>query len=129
MKFKTLFTTVSLLILALTISCKSNDCFKSDPAYVTSVESPTIGKVNKTTSIEVDFQVHNGCGSFRKFIETKDNNISHIEIEAKYVGCMCTQDIPTRTVAYKFTPKNAGNYELNFKSSSAEYITVNLTID
>lgn len=123
------------LFFGLLISCSNEDdnndeCVQNGIAYVTSVNSPTItGIVNETINIEVKFKVYNGCGGFGKFIENENENTRMIEVEAKYVGCICTQNIPIITTNYEFIANNPGEYELKFKSSPTEYITVNLTIN
>ena len=91
-----------------------------------------LGKVTEPLRvgfIEVDFQVFSGCGQLGRFIVTEDGNTSTIEIEAAYIGCVCTLDAPIRTVIYEFSATNPGVYELKFKSGTSEYITVNLIID
>ncbi|WP_338356891.1 hypothetical protein [Yeosuana marina] len=134
MKKENIILLISIMIFGLLASCndddKEDECISNKTEYVTSVNSPTTGVVNETINIEVDFQVHNGCGQFGKFIETQNNNnVKNIEIEAKYEGCICTDNLPIRTVIYKFIPNNTGNYKLNFKSSPTEFITVNITIN
>ena len=52
-----------------------------------------------------------------------------IEINARYEGCICTQDAPIRTVNYEFITQIPGNYELRFKSNDTDFITVNLLIE
>lgn len=123
-----------VLIFSLTTSCshdddKNNECVDYEIGYVTSVSAPNTGAINETVNIEVNFGVFNGCGGFGKFIETENGNSRTIEVEAKYEGCICTQDAPIRTTNYEFTASNAGEYELNFISSPTEFITVNLTIN
>ena len=124
---------ISIMIFGLLVNCndddKEDECITSKTEYVTSVNSPTTGMVNQTINIEVKFGVSNGCGGFGKFIETENGNTRIIEVEAKYVGCICTQDAPIRTINYEFMTNNAGDYKLNFKSSPTEFITVNLTIN
>lgn len=128
MTLKILILSFSLLFF---ISCESNDneCIENHIAYVTSVNSPTIGMVNETINIEVKFGVSNGCGGFGKFIEAENGTTKYIEVEAKYVGCICTQNAPILTTNYKFIANKTGDYEFKFKSSPTEYITVNLTIN
>jgi len=130
MKLKILTLSFSLFLL---LSCESNDdeneCIENHIAYVTSINSPTIGMVNETLNIEVKFGVSNGCGGFGKFIEAENGNIKIIEVEAKYVGCVCTQNTPIITTNYNFITNNTGDYELKFKSSPTEYITINLKIN
>ena len=108
---------------------EEDECIINKIEYVTSINSPNTGTINETVNIEVNFKVRNGCGRFGKFIESENGNIRNIEVEAKYEGCICTQDVPIRTVNYEFKTTNSGNYELKFKSSPTEFITVNLTIN
>lgn len=108
---------------------ETNECIEYKTTYVTSVNSPTNGSVNETINIEVNFGVSNGCGGFGKFIETENGNTKTIEVEAKYEGCICTQNAPIRMVNYEFTASNSGDYELNFKSSPTDFITINLMIN
>lgn len=134
MKLKVLNLLVLIFISSLIISCENDDdknseCVEYEIGYVTSVNAPTTGTINEAIDIEVNFGVFNGCGGFGKFIETENGNVKTIEVEAKYKGCICTQDVPIRTTHYVFTAKNKGEYELNFKSSPTEFITVNLTIN
>lgn len=126
---------ISTITLGLFLSCnknngeKENECIINKTAYVTSVNSPTSGVVNQSIIFKVNFGVNNGCGGFGKFIETVNGTSRIIEVEAKYEGCICTQDAPGRTADYKFIANTAGNYELKFKSGPSEFITVNLTIN
>ena len=134
MKRKNIILLFSSIIFGLSISCnenddKENDCISYKTEYVTSVNSSTTGMTNEIINIEVNFQVFNGCGRFGKFIEIVNGNTRVIEVEAKYVGCICTQETPIRTANYEFIASNAGEYELNFKSSPTEFITVKLTIN
>jgi len=129
---KTKLTLIISIILLVIISCSKdhdNSCIENRTEYVTSVNSPSTGTVNESIIIEVSFGVDNGCGNFGKFIETGNGNTKTIEVEARYQGCICTQDAPTRKTNYVFKTQNSGNYTLKFKSSSTEFITANLTIN
>ena len=130
MKRKNIILLISIVIFGIVVSCNDdNECITNNIEYVTSINSPNTGTINETVNIEVNFKVRNGCGRFGKFIESENGNIRNIEVEAKYEGCICTQDVPIRTVNYEFKTTNSGNYELKFKSSPTEFITVNLTIN
>jgi hypothetical protein len=125
---------VSIMTFGLSISCNKDDgnkeeCITNNTEYITSVDSPETGTVHQVINIEVKFRVSNGCGGLGKFIEMNNGNTRTIEVEAKYEGCICTQDAPIRTVNYKFIRTNTGNYELKFKSSPSEFITANLSIN
>ena len=120
------------ILLCINISCSendNNDCIENKLAYVTSVDSPSNGVINEIINIEVKFGVGNGCGQFGEFIETENGNVKIIEVNARYEGCICTQDLPIRTVNYEFITQIPGNYELRFKSTDIDYITVNLLIE
>lgn len=122
----------SILLLIAIFSCSKeteNNCVENRIAYVSSINSPTTGTANENINIEVSFGVNNGCGNFGKFIETQNGNTKTIEVEARYVGCVCTMDAPTRKTNYVFKTPNSGNYVLKFKSGPTEFITVNLTIN
>ncbi len=110
---------ISLLLFVI-FSCSKeteNNCVENRIAYVSSINSATTGKVNENINIEVSFGVNNGCGNFGKFIETQNGNTKTIEVEARYEGCVCTLDAPTRKTNYVFKTQNSGNYILKFKSS------------
>lgn len=122
------------LVFWLNFSCSDDDtdndeCISKGVGYVTSVKSPLEGEVNKILDIEIEFPVYSGCGGFGQFLETKSENSINIEAEAIYEGCVCTTDIPLITVNYEFITDKAGQYELNFKSSETEFITVTVNIN
>jgi hypothetical protein len=128
-KFKLIFSAVLLVFFSCSKEELENKCIENRIAYVTSTNSPLTGAKNENINIEVSFGVNNGCGNFGKFIETGSGNTKIIEVEARYEGCICTMDAPTRKTNYVFKTQNSGNYIFKFKSSSTEYITVNLTIN
>ncbi|MBE0649736.1 MAG: hypothetical protein IH595_02735 [Bacteroidales bacterium] len=104
-------------------------CNENKIAYVTSVKYPGSGTVNEPILIDVNFGVTNGCGQFGKFIVSTDSsNTRTIETEAKYVGCVCTQDAPIRSAQYKFLTDTPGNYLIKFRSGEAKFIIINLEI-
>lgn len=122
---------LSILLLWIMSCSKEQDsnCIENKIAYVTLINSPSTGSVNQNINIEVSFGVNNGCGNFGKFIETQNGNTKTIEVEARYEGCVCTQDAPTRKTNYVFKTQNSANYILKFKSSATEFITASLTIN
>lgn len=126
------FTSLLLLLLSVSIfSCNNDDenrCISITNEFVSAVNAPSTGIVDETISIEVDFRVFNGCGQFNRFIENINGNSRTIEVEAIYDGCTCTTDAPTRSVNYDFVASTAGDYELNFRSNTNEFITVTITI-
>lgn len=128
-KLKLILSALLLVIFSCSKEEQENNCIENKIAYVSSINSPSTGTVNENINIEVSFGVNNGCGNFGKFIETQSGNTKTIEVEARYEGCICTMDAPTRKTNYVFKTQISGNYILKFKSSSTEYITVNLAIN
>lgn len=113
------------------ISCSDDDpeeCIDYRPENVKEVIAESTGRVNEPVEIEVKFGVYNGCGKFDQFIESGSEQSRIIEVQAKYEGCICTQDAPIITAVYVFTPSTTGMYELKFKSAESDYITVNITV-
>jgi hypothetical protein len=108
---------------------KEEECISTKTEYFTSVNSPNSGVVNETVDIELKFPVYNGCGEFNEFIETINGNTINIEVEAIYTGCICTTDAPIRTIIYQFLTDTPGTYELYFKSSPTDVITISLNIE
>jgi hypothetical protein len=104
-------------------ACES---FKKVPAAL--IEGPDAGTVNQVITVTVSFAVFNGCGQFGRFEETTTGNTKKISIIAKYSGCICTDDIPTRKATYKFTAVNPGVYYLQFSSSDSTYLIDTLTV-
>lgn len=123
------------LVLASTVltSCSSDDGNNCIPLQVETVEVTAVnaletGQVNEPISIEVLFDVRNSCGDFNRFLETGSTMEKNIEVEAKYEGCACNQVIETITAVYEFTPEEVGEYTLNFRSGTNEFITVTITV-
>lgn len=52
-----------------------------------------------------------------------------IEVEARYEGCACTQQIILRNVTYEFTPQTTGAYLLQFKSGTDDFVEVTVTVE
>lgn len=125
-------TRVFLFLLLVTlISCSDDDseeCIGYRTENIKEVNAPSSGQVDEPVEIEVKFAVYNGCGGFEKFIESGPEQLKVIEVQAKYEGCICTQDIPILTAVYEFTPSTTGVYELKFKSGETDYIPVTITI-
>lgn len=118
------------LVIAI-LSCNKADknCVDYRPAYITSSSTPNSGNIGEPINIEISFVVNNSCGGFGNFIETNNGNTKTIEIEAKYTGCSCLMNIPTRKVNYFFTAYHSGTYYLRYKSGSSEFITDTLVIN
>jgi hypothetical protein len=122
---------LSLLAVFMLNTCNKDkgacESFQKVPAAL--IEGPDAGSVNQVIRVTVSFHVFNGCGQFGRFEETTTGNTKKISIIAKYSGCICTDDIPTRKATYKFTAVNPGVYYLQFNSSDSTYLRDTLTIE
>ncbi|SFB95003.1 hypothetical protein SAMN05421780_10272 [Flexibacter flexilis DSM 6793] len=108
---------------------KDSDCTSYRNEAVNEVDGPSTGLVNQELNYTVSFSCYNGCGDFGKFEEAVGaNNTRTISVVAKYQGCMCTQDVPSRRATYKFKAIQAGTYYLKFQQNGTNYLTKTVTI-
>ncbi len=109
--------------ILLTGCNKDDNCISTAKAPVTSIDGATIASLNQEIDLAIYFTCFNGCGQFENFEETIAGNTTTIIVNAKYTGCICTQDVPTRTTSYKFKKTQAGTYELKFFQTENNYLT------
>ena len=116
----------------LLISCKKNkensNCLSYTNAAVTNIAGPNTALVNQEIVLAISFQCTNGCGQFGSFEETTTGNIIQVTVRAKYEGCVCTQDIPTRTTQYKFKKSQSGSFELRFLQTNNSYLSHTIVV-
>ena len=119
----------SIILLTSCIKKKEEDkCLSFDKAPVTKIEGATTASVNQEINLTVSFTCFNGCGQFGNLEETITGNTTTIVVNAKYTGCICTQDVPTRTTIYKFKKTQAGTYELKFLQTENNYLMHTITV-
>lgn len=122
------FTLVTVLIILSCGGDNERECQAEEIAYINEVDAPATAKVNETVPIDVTFSMINTCGSFSEFVETSDEQGFIISVKANYTGCICGQAIIEDTQTYEFNAPSVGIYELNFRSSPSEFITVNIEV-
>lgn len=125
-KFFTNLICFACCIILLTGCAKKQEdekCISTDKAPVTKIEGAAIASVNQEIILTVSFTCFNGCGQFGNLEETISGNTTTIIVNAKYTGCICTQDVPTRATIYKFKKAQAGTYELKFLQTENNYLT------
>ena len=119
----------SIILLTSCIKKKEEDkCLSYAKAPVTKIEGATTASVNQELNLTISFICFNGCGQFGNVEETISGNTTTIVVNAKYAGCICTQDVPTRTTLYKFKKSQAGTYELKFLQTENNYLTQTITL-
>lgn len=107
---------------------KDKVCLSYEQAFVGHVDGNSIGQINQEINFQVSFGCHNGCGQFGHFEEIVSGNTRTIIVNAKYEGCACTQDAPSRTATYKFKTSQAGTYLLKFQQANNTFLTDTLTV-
>jgi len=128
------FTKCSFLILAVFILCSCNKnhdeqpCVSFNKAQVIRIEGPITASVNQEIPLTVSFSCMNGCGQFGNFEESTVGNTTTIILNAKYQGCVCTQDIPTRQTLYSFKKTQTGTYFLKFWETANTFFTYTITV-
>ncbi len=128
---KNRFHLILLILISGFYACNSDDsdeCVENRRAYVTEIDAPESAQINEPVLINVNFGVSNGCGQFGKFIEQFEGNVITIEVEARYSGCMCTQDAPIRNTPYEFVTDEPGLYTLKFKSGAETFIEKDIEV-
>lgn len=131
LKYFKLLTLCAFFIIPL-FSCyklpEVNNCSSFRVAPITKIVGSNTALVNQEVDLTISFGCTNGCGQFGNFEETTSGNTSTIKINAKYEGCICTKDAPTRTISYKFKKMQPGTYELKFYQSDNLYVTHTITV-
>lgn len=122
---------LAILISLLSFSCSDEvegDCISGEVAYVHEVEAPETAKLNEVAPVNVSFYMKNTCGSFSEFRESPTEEGKIIEVMASYIECTCGQAIIEDTQTYEFIPQSTGVYQLNFRSSATELITIYIEV-
>lgn len=119
--------------LMLLSACQMDDsntdyCLSYQTEPVTAVTPIPGVPAQENNSFKVDFNSTNGCGAFDSFDVTSDGNTRVIKVIGKYVGCVCTQDLPAREATYTFTETTPGTYTLKFYQSDTAFITHTVVI-
>ena len=113
-------------------SCKknseSNNCFSLEKAPVVAIEGPSTAQVGQEITLRISFSCKNGCGDFDNFSTVSSGTVSTITVNARYTGCICTQDIPTRVASYKFKATQTGRYDLQFLQSGTAIVTHSIVV-
>jgi hypothetical protein len=123
-----LFFSITITLLGCTKKNVDKECISFSKAPVTKVEGANTALVNQEISLKVSFGCFNGCGQFGNFDETITGNVTSISVNAKYEGCICTQDAPIRQIMYKFKKSQAGTFDLRFLKTENTYITHTIVV-
>jgi hypothetical protein len=123
-----IYTTILLIAFNCTIKKDVDTCISFKKGPVSKVEGPVTAMPNQEIVLTVFFTCFNGCGQFGSLNETTNGNTTTIVVNAKYEGCVCTQDVPTRTTPYKFKKTQQGVYTLKFYQSDSAFINHTIVV-
>jgi hypothetical protein len=121
----------SLIIVSVGCNKKNENnskCLSFTKAPVTKIEGANSALVNQEVILTVSFGCYNGCGQFGNFNEVISGNSTVITVNAKYEGCICTQDLPIRQTIYKFKKSQTGTFDLKFLQTENIYLTHTITV-
>lgn len=117
-----LFSLIVLSILGCNKKQEDRLCLSFNKAPVTKIVGANTASVGQEIILTVSFICNNGCGQFSNFEESTSGNTTNITVNAKYEGCVCTQDLPVRETGYKFKRSQAGTYDLKFLQNENNYL-------
>lgn len=119
------------VLMLLLISCSSNEsddyCFETRTAEITAVTGPQVTTVLVPLTLQVSFNVDNGCGSFNGFMES-NGYPKEVLARVDYEGCQCTQEASVQTQPYTFMAHEAGQYQLKFAKGNGDFIIKLITV-
>ncbi|MEO5968238.1 MAG: hypothetical protein ABIP68_03240 [Ferruginibacter sp.] len=127
LKIPAIFILFSITVIGCTKN-KNEHCISYAFAPVTNVTGNNTALVNQELNLNVSFVCINGCGQFGNFEESNSANNTIIKVNAKYEGCVCTQDVPTRSTVYKFKKSEAGIYELKFWQTDTTFYNYTIIV-
>jgi hypothetical protein len=127
-KLLLLFFFLTVVVSCNKKSADDNKCISYAKAPVTKIEGATSTLVNQEIALTVSFTSSNGCGQFSSFEEIKAGYLTTITVNAKYEGCICTQDLPTRLITYRFKSAQLGSFNLKFWQSDNSYLTHTIVV-
>lgn len=113
---------------ACTQKYEDDTCISISKAAVIKIEGAGTALVNEEVILTVSFGCSNGCGQFGSFAEAITGNTTTITVNARYAGCICTQDAPIRKTLYKFKKSQAGIFDLKFFQTENTYLTHTIVV-
>lgn len=104
------------------------ECVSYRQAPALSVQGPATGRVDEAVPLTVSFGASNGCGQFSRFIETGSGTTRTVQVQARYVGCICTEIAPMLQTTYTFKAAQPGVYEIKFWKADNSFLTHTVTV-
>lgn len=109
-------------------NCTNQPCNALVHTLVDNATVPTNALVNQNVSIQIAFTATNGCGQFGYIAETNSGNTKTLKIYARYVGCVCTENLLPIFSNYNFTPTSTGEQIIKIEQPDGTFLTHSITI-
>ncbi len=104
-------------------------CISYEHAFINSVNLPSNGKINQKIPVTIGYMITNGCGGFGNYVESKIGNTITLKLNAKYEGCICTQNIQNIQTTYDYVSSISGLNYLKVEQPDGSIITKTITLN
>jgi hypothetical protein len=102
-------------LMLLLVSCQATDtCERTEVARIDKVTCLKEMSLGQTASIEIEFGIGNGCGSFKEIKSVQTGNYLKLEVINAFTGCTCTEIYQMGTKVFQYTPTQKGNYYIQY---------------
>ncbi|MCZ8197500.1 MAG: hypothetical protein O9267_07830 [Flavobacterium sp.] len=109
-------------------NCSNQPCNALVHTLVDAAAVPTTAMINQNVSIQIAYTVTNGCGQFGYIAETNSGNTKTLKVFARYVGCVCTENLMPIVSNYNFTPTSTGEQIIKIEQPDGTFLTHSITI-
>jgi hypothetical protein len=106
----------------------TENCLTTKHAPVETAIIPATATINQTISITIQYIVFDGCGGFNNIVETNNNNIKTLQVNAKYQGCSCFQALQSLVTTYNITFTTPGTKTIKFLQPDNSFLTYSINI-
>jgi hypothetical protein len=128
MKFLCVFYTCFILSAIGCLDKQNNQCESVAFAAVTDVTGPSTTTIAQPATFRMTFAVNNGCGKYDSYETLTEADTTEVYVKARYIGCICTQQISYLQKDFVFTPTGPGTHYLKFFISGQQFLTKTLGV-
>jgi hypothetical protein len=112
-----------------TNTANTKNCAFFSTAIVTAADAPASTSVGTNIPLKAYFNGTDGCYSFSHFdVQMINSTTTRITVQAKSLGCICTQAITNLSATYIWQATKPGNYTIEFVSGN-NFITKNIVVN
>ena len=124
------------LLLAVVAGCRAlpePECQSQLLVPVLRATGPRRAAVNQPVSYTLVVRLGNSCSKSDTLLvsggdSTATTFVRRIGVQGRYVGCACAPDTARTSVTYRFQPRKAGTYYLQFLTQQNRFLVDTLTV-